>query len=315
MSLREVPTSLDDFNYQDHFAGNQLESVRPHESITAFYRFVANEPLWSGYTSLLGTIVTPANAIRLTIGLSIALIAFAALTSGRPILFLLLYAATPQLLFTMNYTQLRQGFALAVFMFLLSVTRSARKSAFVACLLHSSFLLMLLAALATEAKTTKRSLAIIAIGVLAAYLLLSGFGAEWLLGSRRDFYLDWQNTLTINFFLGAGLTAFAFLVLAWIYSRSEGKDSTRTRLIYLSIGNTIGALLMLILAPVAGRFLINSAAIQAYVLSSRPPGKARDSTKLAEGLVIVGVGSFQLYQLLRAWEGGLDFFVSFRSLL
>jgi hypothetical protein len=308
-SLRVVPTSLDDNNYLNYFNGTEVEYSAADSMLGRLYTYAANEPLWEAYSYSIDRIFSPENCVRITIAISLLLLAIAAFLSGRPLLFLAMYATTPELLFNINYTQIREGFALAVFLTVLRLSRSIKLSALLACLIHSSFILLLMAAFVREVKTRTQAAVAISISIIGSFLLWSQLGASGLLG-RRNYYQDLIDTNNPNFWVVSISISIAVFLLARRYSRMGNVGQIRAEILDISVLNTIGALLFSIfVAPIAGRFIIISDVLQIYALSDRKTLRSQP----VWAFIFVWL-LFQTYELYGNVQHGLDFFVSFKSL-
>lgn len=309
-SFRAVPTSLDDQNYIAYFDS----SATPHEVSSNFlvtgYEYILNEPLWATYTYLVRKLFSPEDCIRFTIALSLLLLAVASFSSGRPLFFLILYALTPELLFNVNYTQIRQGLALGIFVITMQTKRNIKLSALIASLVHSSFLLFLIAALVRETRSIGRAVIIVAITIGMAVFLYNQVGLVGLLG-RRDYYESFVDKLNFNFYLvNIVLLLYVFFLGRW-YSRPGVNNRPQVEMLETSFLNSVGALVFgIMVIPIDGRFLINSDVAQIYALSDR---------RLVRGvlvwLAVIGVGCLHAYQLFKYSQQGMDFFSTFHSLL
>jgi hypothetical protein len=308
-SLRAVPTSLDDSNYMNYFTGTGVEYNTATGTFGRLYSYATQEPIWKTYSYFIGRIFSPENSVRVTIAISLLLLAIAAFLAGRPILFLAMYAVTPELLFNINYTQIRQGLALAVFLVVAKLSRSIKIGALFACLIHSSFILLLLAAFIREAKTRTHAVIAIFVSAIGGLLLLSQIGIAGLLG-RRNHYVTLVDSRNLMFWIvSIAIVIIVFFLARW-YSRVGNVAQSRAKVLDISVLNTVGALLISIfVAPIAGRFIINSDALQIYALS--------DPKAFRRGpfwLFVFGWILFQTYELYGSVQHGTDFFVSFRSL-
>lgn len=309
-TFRIVPSSLDDVNYINYFRGLSIYQTQSGGLLYHLYQYIINEPLWLTYTKLLSVFFTPEDCVRVTIGISLVFLAFSSFINGRPLTFLLLYATAPNLLLVMDYTQLRQGLAIAIFMLLFSTTKSVKKGALVACLVHSSFLLLLLASFLYSAKRNVWSIVIGLVGLAVTFFILSRSESGLILGGRRDFYLSWQDVLNVKFWIIIITITVAFFVFARRLARAGISNRQLVAIIDLSVMNTIGALLFLIIAPVAGRFIVNSYTLQATALSSKGVPRTQIYWVFFFGLIL-----FNIYELSAAFRGGMDFFLTFNSLL
>lgn len=301
MAYRQVPTALDDYNYLNHFAQNASYST---DGFT-YIREVVSEPCWRLYTFVMSRLLSPADCIRFTIFVSLLLIAIAGFKSGRPLLFLLLYAVPPSLLTTVNYLQIRQGLALAVFLLTLSYKpKSVLKSSILPALIHSSFLLLIPLAAIRE---TSGRIRIVVVGFGLGLLALFASGdltLSTVLG-RRAFYLTETTDLNFKYWFVLGVLSILILYLGRIMRRS---DALSSNVLILSSLNAFAALLLSLPLPaVAGRFFCNSTGMQVYGLSRIKYNRWQ------KWAILVVWGAFSFYSLLRYSDS--DFFKTFVSLI
>ncbi|WHZ20048.1 MAG: hypothetical protein OJF55_002197 [Rhodanobacteraceae bacterium] len=309
-SFRAVPTSLDDNNYIHYFNGTETEYVVSRSAVDRAYVYVTNEPAWRLYCYLMGSAFSPEDCVRITIGLGLLLLAIAAFLGGRPLLFLAMYVVNAGLLFNINYTQIRQGFALAVFLLAIRFCRSFKISAFLACLIHSSFILLVMAAFARGVKTRSQLLLAMLVSSIGGLVLFTQVGVSGLLG-RRTQYLSWNDSNNLNFWIGSIAFMIAAFLLARWYAHKKNDISRQVEMLDISVFNSIGAMLFsILLAPVAGRFMLNSDALQISALSDRKVPRDEPFWLFLGGWMV-----FQAYELHSHIGKGLDFFVTFHSLL
>lgn len=309
-SLRAVPTSLDDNNYMNYFNGIEVEQDVSGSTLGQAYLYVTNEPAWRLYCYLMGSIFSAEDCVRITIAISLFLLAIAAFMGGRPLLFLAMYTLNSGLLLNLNYTQIRQGLALAVFLLAIRLCRSSKISAFLACLIHSSFILLLIAAFARGIKTRSQLLIAMLVGAAGGLVLVLHMSISGLLG-RRTQYLAWSDSNNLNFWIGSIAFMIAAFLLARWYSSKRNDLHCQAELLDVSVFNTLGAMLFSVfVAPVGGRFMLNSDALQIHVLSDRK--LPRDEPFW---LFFLGWMMFQAYELHSRAGNGLDFFATFHSLL
>jgi len=259
-AVRDVPRSSDDAAYILNFTDLELDWSSITDTLSAAL-FWIEEPLWTAYcviaTQWLG--LTPEDAIRLTVLLSLLLVTVAALRTVRPALFLGLYALVPYLLITVNYTQLRQGFALAVFLWLWTAGRRAPIAALIASGFHTSFLLVLFAGLLARFR-----IATGVLGVAAALLVLQQLELADFLG-RRAQYAEEVETLNVTFWLAqAGFLTLTFaLVVNW---GDPLRGLARLTLLYMVFALGVVAIGL----PLSGRLLYIATALQLLCLSMAP---------------------------------------------
>jgi hypothetical protein len=141
LSLRTIFIASDDISYLQHFGG--MLNISTTENILIN---LLNEPLWVSYTSMMGNIFTPESAFRLTLFISTFIFLFAlSRLSNRYTYIVLIFIFSFALSTQMYFNQIRQGFALTIFIF--GLDRGHLKSLFftiIASLIHVSFLFVLL---------------------------------------------------------------------------------------------------------------------------------------------------------------------------
>lgn len=140
-----------------------------------------------------------------------------------------------------------------------------------------------------------------------AYLIVIKVGLDSIFGERRDFYLSMNNSLNANFWIVAVVIIFCFFIFARRIARSPNGGAL-TAIVDLSVANTLTALLSLLVAPIAGRIIINSDVMQIFALSYK--GIKRSAFYW---VAISLLCAFQFYRLCELYVHGSDFFITFHS--
>lgn len=214
--IRVIPISLDDLQYVDSFLYSKISEFE-FSPLT----LLIEEPLWSAYCEFMSFMVSPEMSIRITILVSVVILALIPLILGaRGLLFYWVwFAFHPHLAPEIAFNQIRQGFALAIFMGLFALSKRVVLPVIVGTLVHTSIASLGILAI------SKRYLLAMAVPVALA-LLLTLFSSELsgLLG-RRAFYLEEPIELTINYYVVNATIIVFFGVLLFGYQRREDNAS------------------------------------------------------------------------------------------
>ena len=141
LAAREIPTQLDDVNYINyvHFSGQIIA-----QNIKDISFIVVDEPLWLVINFLLGIIIDPIMAVRIIIFVSVFLILFAlGKYTNYSLLSIIFYLLIEQIVKN-NILHLRQGLAIAVFIFAFSLKGKWKNLMFLSPLIHTSFWFVML---------------------------------------------------------------------------------------------------------------------------------------------------------------------------
>jgi hypothetical protein len=207
LSLRRLYITPDDESYLAYFEGINFFTIFDN-----LWLFLIEEPLWTLYTSWLGSAIGAENAIRTTIFASslMFLIASTKLTRGSWVFILSIFILDIHLATEMYYNQIRQGIALSVFLFLIVYKIDIRLAAGLAATLHSSFLIVFFAAAVTYIIRTRGVIFFSILYVIAVYYSKTRIG-EVELGRRMAVY-DIEGKLNVFYYLEAliqyGITLF-----------------------------------------------------------------------------------------------------------
>jgi len=193
LAVRVLYTAWDDSNYIAYFAHGSPAVF------TYWWDYFLSEPLWSLYTSLMGSIFDPINAFRITIFLSsfMFLIASKKLTRGAWVFVFLAFVFDHFLSTQMYFNQIRQGFALSVFLMMLAQGMSPLLGAVAASLIHTSFISVIPCVIFAGIK--RINLGWLAVGTAIGVYFLKGIIGDIDFGRRNGYMLG--TTLNIFYYL------------------------------------------------------------------------------------------------------------------
>ncbi|SOH03405.1 hypothetical protein KSMBR1_0894 [Candidatus Kuenenia stuttgartiensis] len=169
LARRTLYTAPDDLSYIKYFEGTNFTIL------TDWWSYVLEEPLWSTYASFMGEIFGAETSLRITIFFSslMFLVANNKLTRGAWIFILFAFVIDSTLSTQMYYNQIRQGFALSVFLMMVAGGLSPFLGAVVASTIHTSFIFVIPCAIAAVVarRSNIRLIAILlAVGLYVFYL-------------------------------------------------------------------------------------------------------------------------------------------------
>ena len=204
LSARTLHIAPDDGNYLNHFHGNFYDPG----NISVWLKLV-DEPLWRLWANLLGGLFSSETSLRLTIFLgSFGLLYYSYKLKTEAWIFILLIFIFSQHLATQIYfNQIRQGFALTVFIFGLSKGfRTGIVTAFIASLIHTSFVFvwlpMIIVWVTREFKNWNIYFAIIVVVSFFLFFLNAvdiSMLSEYM--GRRAFSYQFEGSLNYRFYL------------------------------------------------------------------------------------------------------------------
>lgn len=184
---RTLYTAPDDRSYIAYFEGAP-SNIHTHLS---YLFYILEEPLWSSYTSFMGDIFGAKAALRITIFISslIFLVASSRLAPGAWIFILFAFVMDSTFATQMYYNQIRQGFALSIFLMMIAGGLSPFLGAVVAATIHSAFITVIPCTIA--AVVAKKSniilIAILLTIVMGCYYLRNLIG-DINIGRRMTIY-------------------------------------------------------------------------------------------------------------------------------
>jgi hypothetical protein len=200
LASRNLYIAIDDEAYVTYFTFFNDPFLKLKDG---WWSFVLDEPLWALYTSFIGSVFGAETALRITIFISslMFLVASGNLTRGAWLFVFCTFIIDDVLAPQMYFNQLRQGFALSIFLTIIAIGLSPFWGAVTALLVHSSFLLVapiLLMSLMTVKFNVNRILVII-IAILSVFLI-KNMASDIDLGRRSNEY-ELKSNLTIFYYL------------------------------------------------------------------------------------------------------------------
>ncbi|MDR0227605.1 MAG: EpsG family protein [Flavobacteriaceae bacterium] len=216
LATREFGIAKDDFNYYNHFSNAR------YLEIGKIFSYLIEEPLWKLYTWGMTLIFPPMIAFKLTIFLSVMLFLLSSFRVNSKIyLFIILVFIFHQDFATqMYFNQLRQGFALSIFLFITTYKRKPILGGVIATLIHTSFIIpFVLLLLILKVKSIKKIFIYSIVGIAVLFLNIS-FLKQIDLGRRGDSYL-FENKFTINFYLISLIKYVPLLFLIQFYGEKN----------------------------------------------------------------------------------------------
>ena len=127
----------------DRFWGRILNSESIQNSVALFF---TEEALWLIYASLMGEIFGSDISVLLTIGLLNSLIFYSLWSSGAGFFGIVLWVILPVCMSILGFYQIRQGLAIAVFLYIYLCRGRLLLGALVAALIHTTFIVPLVLA-------------------------------------------------------------------------------------------------------------------------------------------------------------------------
>jgi hypothetical protein len=236
LAARALNTAPDDWGNLAYFDPSVVEDT------SNWWLYWIEEPIWTFYALVTGTVFGPEWAMRMTIFIS----AFAFLYSGSrlarggwraPALVLLVFLIDLSFATQMYYNQVRQGFALSLFMAVAAIGGGPILGAALASGIHSSFLVVLPCALATR-MTTRSSLLFLAsllLVVLAVHEL--HLNLPFMDFGRRSQTHDYADKLNLNFYIMA-IPQYALTIFL---ARQSIKDDSSQRWFHMTVMFVIAA--------------------------------------------------------------------------
>lgn len=254
LATRDFGIAKDDHNYLNHFY-----NARNLEGRNLFI-YLIEEPLWKLYTWFITLFFSPKVAFKMTIFIS----SFLFLKSvnkvyERLFIFLILVFILHQDFATqMYFNQLRQGFALSLFVFLTTYKKKPIIGGLLATLIHTSFFIPFsLIILILKVDSLKRTFFYVVLGFAIIYLNLSLLKTVDL-GRRADSYM-FENKFTINYYILSFLRYVPLFFLFYFYG-SKKKFNFWYRLALFSFVTIVP---MTLLYNAAGRLMYY---VSAFVL-------------------------------------------------
>jgi hypothetical protein len=310
MSLRQVPTSLDDWNYLDYFDGNSLrtywkrvEDSWSHGFMSGMLALFLGEGLFSLFTTLLSTILSPAWCIRLVVFLINFGVLFAARRHVCPWIFMVAWFMPSVGMVVLGYLQLRQGLAL---MLLLNLRDYPVAAAFASLGVHRTAVYAILHPIFIS--TWRRAVLATAILLITIFSLLDLI----LVNADRGDDLLSQNLLVMNINWILDTSFLLILHILLLYDQNI-KGSTRW-LLTISTIITASSVIGYFAAPIlTTRFAYYPFILYAFALSD---AMQRDLRGMRAQTIACACGfaAIVAYDFVK-FTANSDFFHSFRSLI
>lgn len=205
---------LDQENYINYFTSaaaddehlDWVQTASHAESFlqTLIVQLFSEELLWGLWTAILGPLLDPTAAVRLTVCLLNTLIIASAWRSDGRLLSLTLWAVLPVGFAVTGLIQIRQGFALAIILFLALQFRRPLLGSILAGMIHTTFVVTFIFVFVQRILGGRRRLALVATFALAfAGAYLGGMVFELVGGRRLQVYSADEGATSINYVLGS----------------------------------------------------------------------------------------------------------------
>lgn len=251
LAIRNIGIAIDDDNYLYYFT---FSDISFSDVKSDWWNFLLNEPLWLTYSSLIGSAFKAESALRITVfaGSLMFLVATGKLSRGAWLFIILAFVIDPMLATQMYFNQIRQGFALGIFLTIAMGGVSPILAGVVASLIHSSFLVVTPCfALALVFKKLNIHWVIAVIIVCIGGLIISKVAPDIDFGRRTSYELKSELTL-MNYLVSIfqdGLVLYFFLRKKDIY------DDKQTLWLYTSLIYFVFVTCLTLIHEAAGRLM------------------------------------------------------------
>lgn len=196
LSNRVLGIAKDDYNYLNYFYFvNQIKT----EDI---WTLLLEEPLWRVFTSIVSVLFIPEDALKFMIFISSALFLFSVnKLNNRLVLFVLLSFLLHQYFATqMYFNQLRQGFALSLFLYVAIYCKRPFFGALMSVFIHTSFVFPLfIILLISKIESVKLLVLVSLLAVMFLYLSINIL--ESLDLGRRTTSYSFEGKFTANYYI------------------------------------------------------------------------------------------------------------------
>ena len=255
---RTLYTAPDDKFYIAYFEGANVRIL------TDWWYYVLEESLWSLYAPFMGGCFGAEASLRITIFFSsiMFLVASYKLTRGVWIFILFVFVLDSNLATQMYYNQIRQGFALSVFLMMIAVGLGPFLGAVVASTIHTSFILAIPCAIVAVMvkRSNIRLVVILSVVVLSIFYLNSIMGGINF-GRRSEIY-NLEGKLNVFFY------AFVVLQYGLIFFLLKNKfsDDQQNFWFRFSLIFTTVAICLSLIHEAGGRLMYISNALVAILI-------------------------------------------------
>lgn len=217
ISTRDLYLAADDYNYLNHFY-----NARIIESDNILLYFI-EEPLWRLWTIFTTLFLNPENAFKFTLFLSSSLFLFSVSRVNDFLFFLvaMVFVFHPDFATQMYFNQMRQGFALSLFLFLAVYCRRPILGSILASLIHTSFIFPLaIIILVNKVKPIKYIILYSLVAIAVLYLSI-GLLESFDLGRRTNTY-EFEGKFLINYYIFIFVGYAPILMLIAFYGNKKG---------------------------------------------------------------------------------------------
>lgn len=264
LASRPLYVAIDDENYLNYFRGLNVVLVRH------WYQYIFSEPLWSSYAKILGVISGPDFALRITLFTSVILFLYSAskLSKGSWGFIIIFFLISNQMATQMYFNQIRQGFALSLFLLLMVLAVPGVLSAIIAATVHSSFLLVVPCVVASK-YSQKNSLYLIfsLIGIIVSAILIKNF-SEFVYIGRRTTEYAFSGTLDYKYYI----SNCAQLILIFWFMRGSDHSSREEFWFIFSLIFSVASLAATFVFSAGARFMYLDHAFIAVMIGRKIPG-------------------------------------------
>jgi hypothetical protein len=299
---------LDEEAYIDYFVEaasldwEQLFFSEPISYVRVAIGLFTEEILWRVWTVAVAPFVAPSDAVVITVAVLNLLILRACWSLERPNLALIAWIVAPVGLAVIGVMQIRQGFGLAVFLYLALVQQRPILASLVAAMIHATFLVVIpfavLAHLAWRHRASALVLAIVG-GVGAA--IAAGMLFDILGGRRVQEYIPSEGATSINYVFGALVCALPSIErLLFARSAATQLERAAVSLAVAHVGLTAFVIASFFVFPLGtGRV-----GYMTYLMLIPILGLARMERLTESGAAVVALLALA-YFTLRAWGEGI----------
>lgn len=252
LANRGLYVAIDDENYINYFT---YSDITLSDVKSDWWNFLLNEPLWRTYAWLVGDSFGAETALRITvfIGSLMFLVASGKLSHGAWLFIIFAFVIDPLLATQMYFNQMRQGFALAIFLTIIAGGLNPILAGVIAALFHSSFLIATPCfALALAIRKFNIHYIFGIITVLLAALIISKVAPDIDFGRRSNYELKAERTI-----FHYVVSAFQYgLVLLFFLSKKDTYGEGQLVWLYTSVIYFIFVTCLTFIHEAAGRLIV-----------------------------------------------------------
>lgn len=296
LANRDLYIAIDDENYIEYFTSgaDRLANISTFQD---FWLYIIEEPGWALYTAFLGQRLGPEGALKFTIGLSAFLFLYSSAKLARnwtvPTLLFLVHDNFATQMF---FNQIRQGFALSIFLFSLTILKRhnfSLRSGLSACgaiMVHTSCFALLPASLLLL--LNRRLSIFIAVGFLLFVAVTSNTIDIYAMvdfGRRQAEYTR-SGTLNVNFYI-VWVVAYT-LICYFLYPETE--DNYYASLYTFTVVSLALSMSVTFVHEVGGRLLYNTDALLIILVALRVRQR-KGILALGVWLAAIGVNFTSMY--------------------